>query len=349
MTNSSPIQHLLKSPWAHNDHSIWLATQFQLRRNLKAHLFPHKLESKKQLELTKMLELPLSKCTLFKKGFFCLMKDLSADEKLFLYEYYLQAHSYHSMHHAEGLYVSPKHHIHALTNSEDHLVLHMIDTKNELEKAWNTFLKLEHELSKELEFAFDPHFGFLTSDLKRCGTALKVEIFLHLPVLIQTSTLSKHLSQLNTQTVSWTSLSNDPSSFVGNLLILSNYQTLGISEEMLIKNLQTNALNLILAERKARETIALSKTTAIKDLVNKAFGTLKHALKLDVIEALNLISLCKLGIEMNWVQNISVSSINELMFLVRKGSMGLQATAKDADSAELRAKLISKKLEMASI
>jgi len=133
------------------------------------------------------------------------MKDLNPDERQLLYEYFTPTKDYSAFHGSEGLIVEPKGHLHALINTEDHLILNFVDEKNHLEEAWHTLLSLENELSKEIEFAFSQKFGFLTSDLKKCGTGLEVSLILHLPALIHTDALEQQLEKMNFQVADITS------------------------------------------------------------------------------------------------------------------------------------------------
>lgn len=337
MSSPSIDQQLQKHHWSLTSHPIWLASQIKLKRNLKSHNFPHKLDPKQQLELTKMLHYSFRHCSSLKGGLFCLLKDLSSSQKLYLYEYYLQAHNYHGMHHSEAIFAIPDQKVHLLINGDEHLSLQLISTENQLENAWKNLLNIEHELSNELGFAFDSTLGYLTSDFKQCGTGLEISLFLHLPALIHSEML---LKILNGKLVKINSLSNDPNSFIGHLVIISNQQTIGLSEESIFQNLQAVAIELLAAEKKARQEIEETNALPLKNLANKSFGTLKHALKLDVVEALDALSLVKLGLEMGWLQGVASRKITELMWNIRKG--GLYQQSLEGDLTTHRAKLIQK-------
>lgn len=314
MTTTLPIKSMLTNFWAKNDNAIWLASSLRIERNLKTHLFPHKLSSEYLTDLTQMLIHPLKNCSEFKKGHFFLFKDLKPGDKQLLFEYYLAQKNYHAYQHGEGILFNPNYHSHILINTSDHLVIHFMDPTNHLEQTWNRFIQIENTLCKEIEFAFSSKFGFLTANPHSCGTGLHVDLFLHLPALSHHKKLKEELQKISSKFLSVHSLQGQSDSFLGDIIVLTNRQTLGLSEEQILKIMHNHALNLILAEKKIRS----ENQTELKNLVSKAFGTLKHAFQLEIEETLNHLSLCKLGIELAWIKELEISQINEMIFSIQK-------------------------------
>ena len=341
-------ENFLQKSWAKNKNSIWLASAMRLYRNLKTHHFPHKLKSDFLADLTEMLKHPLLDSKEYKKGEFFLMKNLKPEERQLLFEYYLAGHNYPSFHGNEGLLIDPSTYSHALINTSDHLVLNVIGTSNHLEEMYTKLISIENELSQEIEFAFDTKFGFLTSSIEDCGTGLNIDIFLHLPALIYSEKFDEELEKNGSNTIYYTSIQGEADVFLGDIVVLSNQQTLGISEEQLIKTLHSHALNLIIAEKKKRESLKKSPSS-MKDKVSKALGSLKHAYQLSSKEAIEALSLCKLGVELKWIQNLPIEEINQLFFSVRKGLLQPRRKDEKTDLGSIRADYIKTKIKAASI
>ncbi len=348
MKTSLSSKNFLSNNWAKNNNSIWLASSMRLYRNLKTHNFPHKLKSAFLSELTQMLKHPLENCSQLKKGHFFLMKELSPDERQLLFEYYLAGHNYQSFHGEEGLFIDSTHNLHVLVNTTDHLILNYIDSSNHLENIFSKLIHIENELTNEIEFAFSSKFGFLTSNINDCGTGLNVDIFLHLPALIHMKIIDEQLEKNASHTIFYTSIQGQADVFLGDIVVLSNQQTLGISEEQLIKTMHSHALNLIIAEKKMRDHLK-KESSNLKNQISKAFGTLKHACQLDEEEAMHCLSLCKLGVELEWIQNLSVEKVNELFFGIGKSTLQLCAANSSGDLHSQRAALIKKEIERASL
>lgn len=333
--------------WIKNKNRIWLTSQMRLFRNLKTHAFPDKLSPPFLKKISEMLRNPLLNCSALKESTFHFISDLTLDDKKRLLDYFLMTEEYFSLDAADAIVVDQSKRFHALVNAHDHIVLSLIDEKNQLEQTWNKLLKIEIQLSKQIEFAFSSRFGFLTSDINRCGTAVNIETFLHLPALIYSKKLESFLDKMPKHLLKWdTFLANDQQ-FLGDMVILSNLQTIGISEENLIKVMQSQTLNLVVAEREMRKQ--LQDCLPLKDKVSKAYGSLKHAFQLDASEALSLLSLCKLGVELDWIKGLVLQDINELIFMTKNDLIHLMHTSKDIDSKKLRANLIQKKIKKASI
>lgn len=349
MTTPFFSKAFLSNFWAKNKNSIWLASSLRMHRNLKTHSFPHKLKPSFIPSLSEMLCHPLKKCPLLKKGHFFLMKDLQQDDRQLLFEYYLSRHNYQAFTEGEGLLIDHTHRFHVLMNTTDHLVINVLDETNHLEDAWNRLLSIEYNLSKEIEFAFSPKYGFLTSDFRSCGTGLHVELFFHLPALIYTQQLASYFKEHLPKTISATSFQKDEEHFLGDLVVLSNLQTLAISEETLIKNMHTHALNLIIAEQKTRDQIKKDSFADLKSKISKAFGSLKHAYQLNAMEAFELLSLCKFGVELEIINHVSLEKINELFFSSRKAILALHSEDHSIDLAEHRASYIKQALKKASV
>ncbi len=333
--------------WIKNKNTIWLTSQMRLFRNLKTHPFPDKLSPLFLKKLSEMLRNILLNCSTLKESSFHFISDLTLDDKKRLHDYFLMTEEYFSLDAADALVLDQSKRFHALVNVHDHLVLSLIDEKNQLEQAWNKLLKIETQISKQIEFAFSSRFGFLTSNINRCGTALHLETFLHLPALIYSKKLESCLNKIPKHLLKWTSFLSHDQKFLGDIVILSNLQTIGISEENLINVIQSQTLNLVIAEREMRQQ--LQECLALKDKVSKAYGSLKHAFQLDASEALSLLSLCKLGVELDWIKGLALQDINELIFITKNDLIQLMHHGKEIDTKKLRAHFILKKIKKASI
>ncbi len=347
MSTSLFSKPFLSNFWAKNKNSIWLASAIRLHRNLKTHHFPHKLSGSFLSDLTQMLKHPIENCPKLKKGHFFFFKDLLPHEKQLLFEYYLSRHNYQSLHGGEGLFVDLSSHMHVLINTKDHIILNCVDTSNHLEEAWNKLMHIENELSQEIEFAFSSKFGFLTSNIGDCGTGLHIDLFLHLPALAHSNQLDDVLEKNASLGHDFSSIYGQSDDFTGDVIVLSNMQTLGLSEEQLIKTMHSYALNLIISEKKARDSIE-ENPSEMKNKVSKALGTLKHAYQLGVKEAFECLSLCKLGVELDWIKGLPLEMVNELFFSVGKGVLKLNLQDLGSDPSEQRAQLIKREIEKAT-
>lgn len=333
-----------KKRWFENANTIWLFSTFELRRNLKTHFFPHKLEREFSEKLGEMLTGVILSLTPYKKGVVNTAKDLDPEDKQLLFEHYMPESDFSRYHGGEGFILDKTGKSYVTLNIEDHLKFHLIDTEESLEESWTKLLKLEASLSKSLEFAYSQKFGFCTSNHKKCGTGLVIRTFLHLPALSHLKELDEHLQKIHRPFFKIEGFGGNLSEPIGDLIILSNHHTLGLSEETLLKNIRRVTLELIMAEQKLREKMTEEQKSLLKDKVGKAFGALKHSSFLSIQEAYSELSLCKLGLEMDWLKGLTQNELNVLFFSMRKGYLSLIAPAEE-NLEKVRSEHIKSKIQ----
>jgi len=160
------------------------------------------------------------------------------------------------------------------------------------------------------------------------------------------------LEEHKKESVNALGLSGGLDRFEGDFLLLKNSYTLGTSEESILADLHTTATGLILAEKNKREDYKKQSPSALKDDISRAYGLLKHSYQLEIKEALDALSLIKLGIDLGWVEGVSDGEINEIFFRCRRAHI-LQSDEKIAlnkkELAHARAELLHEKLQRANL
>jgi protein arginine kinase len=133
---------------------------------------------------------------------------------------------------------------------------------------------------------------------------------------------------------------------LGNLFQISNQTTLGETEEGIVDRLQKVILQVIEHEQNARQTLLQRRSNTLLDHMGRSYGILKHAYSMHSKEALNLLSLAKLGCDLGFYPEEQRQAVDELFMEtqpahLQKGSQQkLAAEERDA----LRATIIRQKL-----
>lgn len=316
-----PLFSLQKKPWEENDNSVWLASTVSLRRNIEKYKFPGKLPNDRRKQLIthvgkEILEAkPLLNPKLYKG------EELSPVDKEFLTEHFLTIQSYHQAHAGEAFILDESGTFLVSLNIGDHIYMQLIDCKGEIESAWTKLVKLETALGQAINFCFSPRFGFLTSDLTLCGTAFEASVFLQVPGLIHTGVIDDVLEKIADDSLTITGIQGNPTEVIGDILVIKNNYTLGITEENILSGLRTFTTQLLVEENGSRSKIRGEDNPDIKDKVSRAYGILIHSYQIEAIESLNALSLLKLGSEFGWVKGISVKELNELFFNCRRAHL----------------------------
>lgn len=341
----SLLQH---TPWKNDKNPIWLATSLILLRNLSKFKFPSKLTEKETPQTLNPIEKILKTSTALKNPVLLPAEQLSSLDKEFLFERFLCLESFQNAIKGQGFIIDDSGEFLGSLNLKNHLQLQLIDSNTNLEDSWARLSKIESEIAKSLDFAFSPKFGYLTSDPTQCGTGLIAISYLHLPALIHTKQLHDTLGKQKDEDLTAMGLEGSLDELVGDILVLRNHYTLGLSEENIIHALETTTMKLMASEKAIRSHLKTDNNTAIKDQISRAYGLLIHSYQLQTKEALNALSLVKLGIDLGSITGITSSKLNDIFFKCRRGHLAHVLNEKTTDTQDIsrkRAEFIHQQLQ----
>lgn len=307
-----------KTVWDQEKNPIWMSSTLRLRRNFSLYKFPSKMSSAEMAGSLKTILDTLQKIPTLEPLTFCPAEELSPLDKELLFEHFqcsegLQQGQGFAFHAQEGYLIT--------LHDGDHLQLHLVETKSNLAHAWTSLSQIDDLIGKAHPYSFSPRFGYLTSRPQHCGTALEARLFLHVPALRHTGALKELLSKQNDEQILFFGLEGSMTDLTGDFLILQNHYTLGIAEETILSLLQTTALRIAAAEKKAREELKSKPSTELKDFVGRSFGLLMHSYQLHPKEALDGLSGLKLGIDLGWVSGVTSEQLSTLMLKLRRGHL----------------------------
>jgi protein arginine kinase len=313
-----------QTPWNNNANTIWLGSTLTLQRNLEKFNFPGKLATDKRTQIISLITRDLLASNQLKKPKLIRAEDMPPIEKEFLVEHFLSNQSFHQAHTGEAFVLDESGEFLAVLNLRDHILLEWIDPREDLENSWDRLVKIEMALTKSVSFAFSPKFGFLTSDPMQSGTGLIATIFLHLPLLLYSNRLEEILKKNKDDDVEQTGLQGDPNEVIGDIVAFHNSYTLGVTEENILSSLRTLATKLVVEEKGMRQHLKQgneSEVAEIKDKVSRAYAILVHSYQIEAIEALQSLSLMKMGLDLGWLAGTSQITLNNLLFACRRAHL----------------------------
>lgn len=351
MTQNSNIpSYLLEhTPWENISNPIWLSTTFTLQRNLARRHFPGKMNERQiQQTLSELKEL-LSKSPQLKNPLFLNAEQVTPLEKEFLFEHFFCQEGFQNTLIGQGFAIDETAHFLAGVNIQNHLQLHLTDSTGSWEQAWNHLDQIEMAIGSGTEYAFSSKFGYLTSDPGLCGTGLTVQAFLHLPALIHTGQLEEALLKQSEEGINYVGMRGTIDELIGDILVVSNLFTLGVNEENILQSIQSVAMRLMALEKAVRSHLQLNDHVEIKDQISRAFGLLLHSYQLQTKEALDALSLIKLGVNLDWISGITDTQINTLFFKCRRAHLlhvlGETQTSDPQHITRKRAELLHKSMQ----
>ena len=308
-------------PWAADDGAIWPITAFILRRNLSHFPFPSKMQGAEAAGIVETLKGAFDNQPLLEGIQFFPSDQTTTQDKQLIYEHFLFLRGFETPPNGSGFALDPQCRFLALINGCDHLEMRMLHTEGPIEEKWNFLSNFETDLGHKVDFAFSPKFGYLTSDPGYCGTGLVLYAYLHLPALIHLEELDNHLPLPGEEEVGAMGLAGNMVKIIGDIIVIQNNLTLGLTEESILHSVQSVAIKLVVAERAARKKIQSEETAHIKDLISKAYGLLLHSYQLETPEAFDLLSLIKLGTNLGWVTGSNDQKLSALLFQCRQGHL----------------------------
>ena len=205
-------------------------------------------------------------------------------------------------------------------NEKDHLKIQVFASGLELESSLNLAMEIEEKLDKELKFAYNNKYGYLTSSPTNLGTGLRASVIVHLPALSKTQNLSKMLEAVNDLGMNIKDIYGEGNRIKGNIYQISNKQTLGIREKDILKNLKAIAAKIIDQERLARKILAKNQVE-LEDEIYRSYGILTNSRKITTEEMVKLMSDVRLGVDMGIIKEISDLKVNKLDILSRSANL----------------------------
>ena len=216
--------------------------------------------------------------------------------------------------------VDDRHTVSVMVNEEDHLRLQAILPGLQIDAAWRIADQMDDQFSRHLEYAFDPHYGYLTSSLSNCGTGLRASVMAHLPGLALSGKIEGAMEAAKTLGAAVRGPYGEHSAAAGDVYQISNAVSTGKSERQLLTRLAATATLLLTDEQAARELLWREKRSLIEDKVAEALARLKSAERLSAGDSMALLSILRLGAQFGIKTGVSNRIFNELLSSLRLGA-----------------------------
>ena len=229
-----------------------------------------------------------------------------------------------------------------MINEEDHIRLQCITAGFDIRSVYNNADKVDSLLEKELDYAFNEKWGYLTACPTNIGTAMRASVMLHLPAATSNNEIPKLLKGLNQVGMTLRGLYGEGSKGEGNIYQISNQVTLGVTDEDILTNLEAVSLQVVSEEKKIRELYLKQYKYEVEDRIFRARALLENARILTLKETLELLSSLRLGIEERLIEDIDIKTINKMLLFSQNASLqnSLGKVLKDRERNIERAKLI---------
>ena len=301
--------------------AIVLMTRIRLARNLVGQPFPGWARPAQRTAVLEACREAVTATAPMKRSLSVAVSGLSDLEKQILVERHLISRELSGSAQGSGVVISRDQTFSVMVNEEDHLRIQVLRSGFQLRKAWNAINDLDTALEDRLDFAFSPTLGYLTACPTNLGTGLRGSAMMHLPALVIAGQMEKVVRAVNQLGMVVRGLFGEGSDASGSIFQISNQTTLGEPEEEIIKRLGSVLESIVEHELNARAKLLEADAGKVFDKIGRAYGILQNSHLLSSNEAMNLLSLIRLGVDLGVFTDGCRAAIDRLFIEAQPGHL----------------------------
>lgn len=191
-----------------------------------------------------------------------------------------------------------------MVNEEDHLRIQVLSSGLELENTLKLAKEVDEKIGGLVDYAISEKYGYLTACPTNAGTAMRASVMVHLPALTATGNIKRVLENINNLGMNIRGLYGEGTKSFGNIYQISNKQTLGITEEQIVKNLNVIVEKIIKQEKIARKHLEKDSIT-LEDKIYRSYGIFSNCRKISSEEARRLLSDIRYGVSLGIIDGLN--------------------------------------------
>ncbi len=316
---------------------VILSSRVRLARNIAGVPFPVRLNTLQKQKINLSIVNALSSSPF---GFRAVdMSSIYPYEAVSLAERHLISPGFASNTAGKVLVLSEDERISIMLGDRDHIRIQGFADGASPMEAYRIAAETDEIIASQLKYAFDEKLGFLNQNPKDLGTGMVPSVMMHLPALSRTGEMAKFSLTAGKLGFRIRGSYGDGASSKGDIFRISNYITMGLTEETAIENLKSLSLQLATKERAAAEEFV--KDITVKDRINRSAGLLKNAVLLSCDEMMELLSWVRLG-SLYGVLDCDPDLISRLFVSMQPATINVLAGGKLTSSGrdEIRARTV---------
>ena len=207
-----------------------------------------------------------------------------------------------------------------MIGGKDHLNIQVFSAGLDLENTLNLAIEIEEKIGDALGYAINKKYGYLTSSPSNLGTGLKASVTVYLPALSKTRNTRKIFDAISSFGMSVRGINSDNNQNQGYIYKILNKQTLGITENEIIKNLKVITTTVIEQERQARKLLT-KDIIDLEDEIYRSYGIFTNARKISYDESINLLANIKLGVDLGILDNLTDMQVQKLYLYTKPANL----------------------------
>ena len=307
----------------HSD--VVMTSRVRLARNLRGYPFPGWSQEQQRIDLLNMARPLVEALPEMREGYSEDYSTLSKIKKQVLVERHLISREHAARSTGCAVVVDRKQSVSIMINEEDHFRMQGIRPGLSLREAFQAINRVDTELEEQLPYAFDTKLGYLTACPTNLGTGMRASVMVHLPGLVLTDQISQVMKAVTKIGLAVRGLYGEGTEALGNLFQISNQQTLGEKEEDIIQQIEKVLEGVLRSETNARAKLNEDHRIMLNDQVGRAYAILRFSHVLNSKEALNLLSMLRLGADLDLVPQCDRSILDMLLLEIQPAHLQMRA------------------------
>ncbi len=326
---------------------IVMSSRVRLARNIRNAAFPGWAKKPERIRILEIIRPAIENLPELNSAFSESMDNLSALEKQLLVERHLISREHAAKSAGSGLVLNREETYCVMINEEDHLRMQALRPGLQLRQAWQAIDHVDSALERKLDYAFNSEFGYLTACPTNLGTGIRVSAMLHLPGLVLSEQINPIIQSVNKLGLAVRGLYGEGTEALGNVFQVSNQMTLGESETAIVERLEKVLSQIIEHEENARQTLLEKKPKMVYNHIGRAYGILANAHSISSKETMNLLSLMRLGMDLDKFSGVDRTLADELFILTQPAHLQNLHTGKLSTEERdlLRADMLRERLK----
>ena len=313
--------------------NIVLSSKVSLKRNIKSYPFEEKMSTAQKCELlTNMMQYISLRSRLLNSKL--IYKDaalISENELARLIEKNILNEKNKENNEGVGVFFDKSENLSILINSDSHIEIKSNLWGDNLKDAYNKVVYYDDVICAELPLAFNDEYGYLFSDIYKCGTGFEASACLHLPCLEYTEELKSYAENMRMFGILIGNIRKSDSVYE-----IKNVLTAGISEEESIENLEKVIYTLVNGELSERNF--LKNDEVMTNSIKEAVFLLKNAMSISYDEFLKCVSFVRIGLSIGLLSGIDKYELNK--YTDSLSDAAIKESYKTEEVSERRAKLV---------
>ena len=286
-----------------------ISTRIRLARNIDGLPFPHKLSevhARKIIDKVESALAPVDRFTRYDIG------GLSELEGNILREKHLISSDLLSESPYGSVLLSADETVSVMVNEEDHIREQVILSGLALDQAYDRINHIDDILEKNIKFAYSQRFGYLTACATNLGTGMRASVMMFLPALTMLNLVDSCINDVGRLNITVRGVYGEGSRVEGYMYQISNQHTLGLTEGEILDSVKSAINHIADAELSAREQLRRDEAS-LKDKIFRAWGIAGNAYKLSSGEAVELLSLIRLGAYYEYTEIFDANAFQKLV------------------------------------